>query len=125
MDEGVSLAKTDYLPNLNLIGQYDRDSQDAFGRGGNSYTLMGRITWNVFDGFLTTNKVREARAERNATAYMYDGMREGVLFEVRKAYNDLEEARQRMAVSSACGERGRRGLKDNQEALRGRDGEDA
>jgi outer membrane protein len=111
MDEGVSLAKTDYLPDLNLIGQYDRDSQDAFGHGGDSYTLMGRITWNVFDGFLTTNKVREARAQRNAAAYMYDAMREGVLFEVRKAYNDLEEARQRMKVSSEA-------VKEGEESLR-------
>ncbi|MHB8173683.1 MAG: TolC family protein [Nitrospirota bacterium] len=111
MGEGVSLAKTDYLPNLNLMGQYDRDSRDAFGRGGDSYTLMGRLTWNVFDGFLTTNKVREARAQRNAASYMYDEMREGALFEVRKSYNDLQEAKQRMDVESAA-------VKEGEESLR-------
>ncbi len=111
MGEGVKLAQTDYLPNLNLIGQYDRDSEDAFGHGGDSYTIMGRLTWNVFDGFLTTNKVREARADRNAAAYMYDQMKDGALFEVRKAYNDLREAKKRMDVESAAVSEGRESLR--------------
>ena len=111
MGDGVKLAQTDYLPNVNLIGQYDRDSEDAFGHGGDSYTIMGRLTWNVFDGFLTTNKVREARADRNAASYMYDQMKEGALFEVRKAYNDLLEAKKRMDVESAAVSEGRESLR--------------
>ncbi len=109
--EGVRMAQTDYLPDINLIGQYDRDSRDFFGHGGDSYTLMGRLTWNVFDGFLTTNKVREARANRNAASYMYDQMKEGALFEVRKAYNDLQEAKKRMDVESAAVKEGRESLR--------------
>ncbi len=111
MGEGVKLAQTDYLPDINLIGRYDRNSEDAFGHGGDSYTIMGRLTWNVFDGFLTTSRVREARARRNAASYMYGQMKEGALFEVRKAYNDLREAKKRMDVESAAVKEGRESLR--------------
>lgn len=111
MDEGIRMAKTDYLPNLNLIGRYDIDTKDFAGHGGDSYTLMGVASWNIFDGFMTTSKVREASAKRNAASYMMDGMREGVLFEVRKAFYDLDEARQRIEVSSAAVAEGEEGLR--------------
>ncbi len=110
-DEGIRLAKTGYLPNLNLIGRYDLDTEDLSGNGGDSYTVMGQLTWNVFDGLMTTSKVQEASAQRNAAAHMYDGMREGVLFEVRKAYNDLDEARQRIEVSGEAVKEGEEGLR--------------
>ncbi len=111
MDEGVRMAKTDYLPNLNIIGRYDIDTEDLSGNGGESYTVMGQLTWNIFDGLMTTNKVREASAKRNSAAHIYDGMREGVLFEVRKAYGDLEEAGQRIEVSGAAVKEGEEGLR--------------
>jgi len=111
MVQGVRMAKTDYLPNLNLVGRYDVDTKDMFGSGGDSYTVMGQLTWNIFDGLLTTNKVREARAQKNAAEYAYDGMREGVLFEVRKAFYDLDEARRRIEVSKAAVKEGEEGLR--------------
>ena len=109
--EGVRLAKTDYLPNLNLTGRYDTNTKDPFGHGGDSYTVMGQLTWNVFDGLLTTNKVRQANAEKNAAEHRYDGMREAVLFEVRKAFYDLDEAKQRLDVSAASIAEGEEGLR--------------
>ncbi len=115
MDEGVRMARTDYLPSLDLIGRYNLDTRDLAGRGGDSYTIMGQVTWNIFDGFLTTNRVREAGAKRNALSHAYDGMREEALFEVRKAFYDLDAARQRIEVSSAAvseGEESLRILKD-------------
>jgi outer membrane protein len=111
MEEGVTMAKTDYLPNINLVGRYDLDTRNIFGHGGDSYTLMGQLTWNVFDGLLTTNKVRQANAEKNAAAHQYEGMKDAVLFEVRKASYDLDEARQRIDVSKAAVTEGEEGLR--------------
>lgn len=111
LDEGVRLAKTDYLPNINFVGRYELDDKDPFRGRADSYTVLGMITWNIFDGFLTTNSVREARAGYNAAGHMLDQMREGVLFEVRKAYNDVTEASERVAATGSA-------VQEGEEALR-------
>ena len=111
MDCGVRLAKTDYLPNLNFVARYELDDPNFFSGHGSSYTLLGMVSWNVFDGFLTTNSVREARARANSTRHMYDQMREGVLFDVRRSWYNLQEARERIDATSAS-------VKEAEEALR-------
>lgn len=111
MEKGVTMARTGYLPNLNLIGRYELDDKDLFGSRGESYTLMGMLTWNIFDGFNTTKGVSEARANYNAASYMKDQMREGVGFEVRQAYYKLVEARERVGVAAEA-------VAEGEEALR-------
>jgi len=111
MGEGIRLARTDYLPILNFIARYDLDDRTPFAGDGNSYTLLGMLTWNVFDGFLTTNSVREASAGYNASRHMLDQMKEGVLFEVRQAYNNLDEARQRIEVAKTAVDEGEESLR--------------
>ncbi|HLB24794.1 MAG TPA: TolC family protein, partial [Nitrospirota bacterium] len=105
-EESVRLAKTDYLPNLNFIGRYELDDDGIFGDGGKSYTLLATATWNVFDGLLTTNNVREARAVYNSARYGYEQARDGVLFEVRRAFYDLKEAGERIQAAGAAAEEG-------------------
>jgi TolC family type I secretion outer membrane protein len=100
-EAGITLAKTDYLPNLNFIARYELDDKDPFRGRGDSYTLLGVISWNIFDGLMTTNSVREARARHNSSRQMLEQMREGVLMEVRQSWNAVQEARERIDISSA------------------------
>jgi outer membrane protein len=111
LEEGIRLAKTDYLPNLNFIGRYELDDKDPFKGRADSYTILGMITWNIFDGFLTTSNVRAARADKNAASHMLDQMRDGVLFEVRKAYYDMQEAAERVAVTGSAVAEGEESLR--------------
>jgi TolC family type I secretion outer membrane protein len=98
---GITLAKTDYLPNLNFIARYELDDKDIFKGRGDSYTLLGLISWNLFDGFMTTSSVREAKARHNSSRQMQEQMREGVLLEVRQSWNAVQEARERIEISAA------------------------
>jgi outer membrane protein TolC len=50
---------------------------------------------------MTTNSVREARARHNSSNQMLEQMREGVLMEVRQSWNAVQEARERIDISSA------------------------
>ncbi|HEX9861403.1 MAG TPA: TolC family protein [Nitrospirota bacterium] len=111
MEKGVTMARTGYLPNLNLIGRYEFDDKDLFGSRRESYTLMGMLTWNIFDGFYTTKSVSEARANYNAVSHMRDQMKEGVGFEVRQAYYKLVDARARTGVTGEA-------VTEGEEALR-------
>ncbi|MBI5191533.1 MAG: TolC family protein [Nitrospirae bacterium] len=111
MEEGVKYAKAGYYPSLNLTGRYELDDRDMFRGRGDSYTVMATASWNVFDGMHTTNGVREANAELASAGYGLKAMREGVLFEVRQAYNDMEEARQRIEVTSGAAGEGEESLR--------------
>jgi len=100
-EAGVTLARTDYLPNLNFIARYELDDKDIFRGSGDSYTLLGMVSWNIFDGLLTTYSVGEAKARHNSSRHMLEQMREGVLLEVRQSWNAVQEARERIEISSA------------------------
>jgi len=109
--QGVRLARTDYLPNINVVGRYDIDTHGMFGSGDDSYTVMGVLSWNIFDGFSTTNGVHEAGANYNSAMHMMDRMKAGVEFEVRRAYYGLVEARERFKAASGAVEEGEEGLR--------------
>lgn len=111
MEAGVDMARTGYLPDINLAGRYELDDDGPFRGRGKSYTLLGTISWNIFDGFLTTKKVSEARAGYIAMGHMHEQMRQGVLFEVRRAYNSVIEAGQRIEAAKAA-------VAEGEEALR-------
>jgi len=111
MEAGIDMARTGYLPDINFVGRYELDDEDPFGGSGKSYTILGTISWNLFDGFLTTKKVSEARANYNAMDQMQEQMKEGVLFEVRQAYNKVVEAGQRIEAAAAA-------VAEGEEALR-------
>jgi outer membrane protein len=111
MEAGVDMARTGYLPDLNLIGRYELDDKDPFRGRGKSYTVMGVLSWNVFDGFLTTKKTSEARANYNAAGHMYEQMKQGVLLEVRQAYNSAVEAGQRVDVARTAVDEGEEALR--------------
>jgi len=111
MEAGVDMARTGYLPNLNLIGRYELDDKDPFRGRGESYTVMGVLSWNVFDGFLTTKKASEAKANYNAAGHMYEQMKQGVLLEVRQAYNGAVEAGQRVEVARTAVDEGEEALR--------------
>jgi len=111
LGEGVTLAKTGYLPDVNFIARFEHDTKDIFRGQGDSYTVLGVMSWNVFDGLLTTNSVKEARANYNAGRHDLDRMREGALLETRQAYYNLREARERLEVIAAS-------VGEGEEALR-------
>lgn len=111
MEEGVTLAKAGYLPNVNLVGRYELDDRDPFRGRGDSYTVMGMLSWNVFDGFYTTRSVCEAKASYSAASHVREQMKEGVGFEVRQAYFSLVEAWERVATASEA-------VTEGEEALR-------
>jgi len=110
-DKGVRMAKTGYLPNVNIVGRYDLDDKDFIGGSGDSYTVMGVVSWNLFDGLLTTSNVSEARANRNMAMHRLDQAKEDVEFEVRQAFYNMQEARQRIETAGAAVEEGEEALR--------------
>ncbi|HEY3347416.1 MAG TPA: TolC family protein [Nitrospirota bacterium] len=107
----VRLAKTDYLPNINLVGRYDIDDRSFLRGSGDSYTVMGTLNWKIFDGLQTASSVREARARQSSARHMLEGMRDAVALEVLQNYNGVQEARQRVGTAAASVAEAEEGLR--------------
>jgi len=113
--DGLEAAKkaemAGYLPSVNFVGRYDMDQEKFLSGGGESYTLMGVATWNIFDGLYTTNSVDEARARQLSAQHAYESMSDGVEFEVRRAYYSVEEAGLRIDAAGTAVDEGTESLR--------------
>ncbi len=108
---GVSQARTGYVPSLNLMGQVDWNSGAFAGNDAKSWAVMAVLQWNLFDGLVTTSRVREATATAGKVKAMEDQMRSGVQLQVRKAYYDLTASLDRIAATSSSVQEAEEGLR--------------
>ncbi len=95
--EQVKVALAGYKPQLNANGGYEvrnssfsRDLDDTV--QGWFFGITGE--WNIFDGFETYGKVKQARANLESAKISYDDSAHQVELEVQQAYANLQTARE-------------------------------
>ena len=110
-EANVSQARTDYVPTLNLMGQVDWNSDRFAGDDARSWAVMAVLQWNLFDGMVTTSRVREASANAGRMKAMEDQMRSGVQLQVRQAYYNLSASLDRIAATSSSVQEAEEGLR--------------
>jgi len=100
-EAGISQARTDYIPSLNFMGQVDWNSDRIAGNDAKSWAVMAVLQWNIFDGMVTTSRVREATANAGRMRAMEEQMRSGVQLQVRQAYYNVQASLERIAATSS------------------------
>ena len=110
-EANVSQARADYVPTLNLMGQVDWNSDTFAGDEGRSWAVMAVLQWNLFDGLVTTARVREASANAGRIKALEDQMRSGVQLQVRQAYYNLSASLERIAATSSSVQEAEEGLR--------------
>ena len=110
-EAAVSRARTDYVPNLNLMGQVDWNSDRVGGNDAKSWAVMAVLQWNLFDGLVTQSNVRQAAAAAGRTRAMEEQMRSAVQLQVKQAYYDLEASQERIATASSSVQEAEEGLR--------------
>jgi outer membrane protein len=96
-------ARADYLPTLSANGMLGRVYRelDSLNLGPNGTTFYARPTtwgiglelkWELFDGFIRDNRVREAKARRDQAQAEFDALQLSSEAEVWTAYADFEAA---------------------------------
>jgi outer membrane protein len=110
-EKSISLAKADYLPNLNLMGQVDWNSAKAAGDDAKSWAVMAVLQWNLFDGLVTKSKVREAAAATSRMRSLEEQTREGVQLQVRQAYYAAAASLDRIAATATSVQEAQEGLR--------------
>jgi outer membrane protein TolC len=93
-------SKSGYQPRVNAFGSLDYDYGWVTQGDGKSYTAGVMLQWDLWDGFATRSKRREAKANLESAHEEQRKLRLSLNFEVEQAQLDLKAANERLAVSS-------------------------
>ena len=110
-EANVKQARTDYIPSLNLMGQVDWNSYRPVGNDAKSWAVMAVLQWNLFDGMVTTSRVREASAAAGKVKAQEEQMRSGVQLQVRQAYYNFSASKERIAATASSVHEAEEGLR--------------
>jgi outer membrane protein TolC len=95
-------ARGGYLPKVSAFGSLDYDRGWETGGDGGSYAAGALLQWDLWDGKLTRAKVSEARARLEGIQEESRKFRLAIDLEVEQARLNLEEARERLAVTDTA-----------------------
>ena len=95
--EDVKTARAGYKPSLEAFAGYDihssmfsNDLTDQF----NGWLAGVQLNWNIFDGFQTRGKVKQAQALYERAGLELDDARRRIELDVRTAFSNFIEARE-------------------------------
>ena len=97
---GIRMARGDYFPEIVAAGKVAWHDDKPFGPGGRSYTLLGMARWNLWNWGQTGARVARSRSEHVAAGEELRAYRHRVEFEIRQAWQALDEATARHRVAS-------------------------
>ena len=86
MKAKIDMEKADYFPTIGAQIEYGYNDNQLNNINSEHDYYMGAvgITYNLFDGFITTSKTQKAKIEYKKTKYYYDYMKDGIKLEVEK-----------------------------------------
>ena len=96
----VQSSKGGYQPRVSAFGSLDYDYGWVTHGDGKSYTAGVLAQWDLWDGFATRSKVREANAELETAHEDQRKLRMALDLEVQQARLDVAAAQERMEVTS-------------------------
>ena len=92
-DNMISSAKMSYLPRLNAFGEFLMNDKEAFGFGSDSYLVGAQLSWTIFNGMATQNKIAQQRIERNKLEVQLNSQKEKSQLELNKTLRQIQDAR--------------------------------
>jgi outer membrane protein TolC len=92
-------AKSGYQPRVSAFGSLDHDNGWVTGGDGSSYTAGVILQWDLWDGFLTRAKTREARANLESAREEQRKLRLALNLEMEQARLNLDAADERLSVT--------------------------
>lgn len=95
----LDAARGGYLPSVAAFSSVDYNRGWELNGDSTSYTAGVKAQWDLFDGFLTRGRVREAQAVLNNAMEMERKLRLGIELENQQARLNFEEAEQRVTVT--------------------------
>jgi outer membrane protein TolC len=95
--EGVVGAKREYLPRVDIFGNYGLSGNDL-SSGSSDYTISASLTFNIFDAGRRA-RIEKAKAEESLATAEQERLANEIRLEVVRAYQQHLSARGRLAVA--------------------------
>ena len=97
----ISRSRGGHLPNLNLVGTYEINSED-FSDSADSYAIGAVVRLNLYSGLRISSKIKEAHAELRRTQAMQKELDLGIRVQTRQAFFQAQSAWGRIQVARAA-----------------------
>lgn len=88
--------RSDYFPTVNAVGGYAGMESSGFSLA-NNFNVGVEITWPIFNSFLTTHQLEEAKLRQDAVKDAIEDLRQKVILQVQTAYLDWQASLKRIA----------------------------
>ncbi len=98
-DAQIRGARNAFFPDLNGTATIGR-SENEFPPQNDVWSLGVTFSWNLFQGFFTQARLRETRANLEATQRNFDTLELQVRLEVEQAWLGMNEAEERIAATA-------------------------
>lgn len=92
-DMMIRSNQSSYLPKLNAFGNYQYNDAHLTGFGANSYLVGVQLSWDIFKGNSTKNKIAAQKFERDKLSAELAQQKDQSQMEISKAYRDLADVR--------------------------------
>jgi outer membrane protein TolC len=110
--QSVSIAKSSFGPRVNAFAGWEADNPTfVAGGGGNNWLAGIEVQYDLFEGGAKRARLSHERAMQEKVAAVKDIATDAARLEVRRAYYDLDSARQQVEVARAT-------IAESQESLR-------
>lgn len=119
----VKLARSEYYPNIGLVGNYARygDTPGIAGspyREQESWNVMAVANWNFWEWGKTKNRVDAGLSRENQAADILTNIQEQITLEVKNAWLLLHEAEKQIHVAKKSTEQAEENFRINNERYR-------
>lgn len=98
----ITASKKSYLPRVNAFGSYQLNDYSMLGFGAGSYLAGVQLSWDIFKGNSTKNKIYTQQAERNKLAEELKSEQEKSQLELNATRRQLDDARYKITQQSAA-----------------------
>jgi outer membrane protein TolC len=113
--QNVAMAKSSFGPRVNAFAGWEMDNPTFVAGGGGNNWLGGiEVQFDIFQGGAKRAELSRQRALQERVTAMKQVAGDGVRLEVRRAYYDLESARQEIEVARAAIAQAQDSLRINQ-----------
>jgi outer membrane protein TolC len=97
----LALQRSSLFPIISVQAALEADRQTFVTRGGANWTVAASLNWNLFNGFRDKEQIAEARQNLLSAKAAQQRMASAVSLEVRRAWEQMHAANERIAVSEA------------------------
>jgi outer membrane protein len=99
--EEINKSKAAHLPSVNLMGNYEFNTED-FSEWGDNYTVGAMVNLNIFSGRRLSARTVQAKAALNEVNARAADLKQGILVQTRQAFLQAQSARKRIMVAEAA-----------------------